>query len=244
MDNSDPNYWIKLAIDIQEQNPYQAKKYYEKVLELDPSNYIALVTLSGILLNEGKFDKARDLLLIAYNSYSNDFAILTNLGAVYDALDNIHEAMYYYNEATKLNHPQKDKLWHNVGLLHRRNNDFKNAILCYDKSLEINPENVNTLYDKAFAHMQLNEIEAVEKCYDLILSIDPVHSAALGDKGTVLFLNGDYEGSINFFDRALKIDKNNSRIWKYKGDAHSMIGENEKAEECFKIANDLESMGQ
>jgi tetratricopeptide (TPR) repeat protein len=55
----DPEYWVIMGYSLEREGKTdKAQKYYEKALELDPDNFIAMNNLAKILSNRGQNDEA------------------------------------------------------------------------------------------------------------------------------------------------------------------------------------------
>ena len=71
------------------------------------------------------------------------------------------------------------KLYHDV-------KKYKEAIQCYDKSLEIEPNDATTLNNKGLALRNLGRYEEAIQCYDKSLEIRPNDATTLKNKRIAL----------------------------------------------------------
>jgi len=91
------------------------------------------------------------------------------------------------------------------------------AILYFDKVLEIDPNNVKALINKGVAVASLGEFVDALQYFDKVLEIDPNNIKALNNKGTALIKLSSEAGpeeirienlkeALKYFDKALEID--------------------------------------
>lgn len=119
-----------------------------------------------------------------------------------------------------------------------RGNDLSNlkkyseAIKCYDKALEIDPEYVDALNNKGDALYELGEYNEAIKCYDKTIEIDPKNADALTMKGMALDYLGNYNAAIECADRAMAIKENYSEALALKGEALGYQGKYVEAIDC------------
>ena len=69
--------------------------------------------------------------------------------------------------------------WFEKGEKFRSSQDYKKAIECYDRVLEINPRDALTWYNKGLCFYSLGKYKEAIKCYEETLILDP------GDKETI-----------------------------------------------------------
>jgi tetratricopeptide (TPR) repeat protein len=69
---------------------------------------------------------------------------------------------------------------------HYYNKEYNEAIECYDKALEIDPKDADTLNNKGNALDNLGKHKEAIECYDKALEIDPKHAIVLNNKGNAL----------------------------------------------------------
>lgn len=67
---------------------------------------------------------------------------------------------------------------------------YEEAIMAYDRALEIDPSHNSTLNNKAVALRRLHRYEEALRTYDHQLGIDPMYAHAWHNKGTLLRLMG------------------------------------------------------
>jgi len=84
--------------------------------------------------------------------------------------------------------------------------DYVNAISCYDKALEIDPNDSNVLVNRGDALTNISNYDDARQCYDKVLSKNPKSSMALYNKACLISLQGETEESLNLLERAINID--------------------------------------
>ena len=70
----------------------------------------------------------------------------------------------------------------------------KEALVCYDRALEIDPENLGVRCLKGFAFNNLKEFEKSIECYDEVLKLNPDDVFSWYQKGSALESLGRYTG--------------------------------------------------
>jgi len=244
-DENDPNYWINMAYTLTTQNrPDSAIKYYEKALELDPDNVVALGNLGNIYSQKGDFVNAKKYLEYVTRRYPDLVEGWINLGVQYGEEGNqLDKEIKCFEKALELD-PSRPQIWRNIGNIYRTKKMYPEAKPYYEESLRLRPDHIDTLYDKANVHFNLNETDDAEKCYDKILELDPNHPDANSDKGAVLCKKEMYADGIPFFDRALKTHdasvKTKIRTLRNKAIALRKLGESGDAFKCEEEADTLE----
>ena len=113
--------------------------------------------------------------------------------------------------------PKCAELWGWKGYaLHELGRD-EEAIECYDIALEIDPNDVKTLYYKNYSLYKLRRHEEAIKCYDIAIKRDPDNFDILNDKAEYLTKIGNYKEARKCHDIALKIESEYSKGWKKIG---------------------------
>ena len=177
-------------------NKEKAKNYFNRCLEIgyDQNGDVA-AALSEIAKSEGDTDLAKKYLNDAFAKYPTSQSVLVSLINLYmetnddpqKILDLIHQA--------QANEPKNASLVYAEGNVYKNLGDVDNAIKCYYKSVEIDPNYVygiysvgNTYFDEAIRvqtemnELDLNDVEGYEtlqKQFEQYLmdSIEPFEKA-------------------------------------------------------------------
>jgi tetratricopeptide (TPR) repeat protein len=98
----------------------------------------------------------------------------------------------------------------------------------YDKALEIIPDDVDILVEKAEVLENIDDYEAL-KVYDKALEIEPGNCEILKRKIDIFEYNGEYDKALKVWDKALEVKPNNIKILMDKVRLLSNNGEYDKA---------------
>jgi tetratricopeptide (TPR) repeat protein len=110
--------------------------------------------------------------------------------------------------------PVDDIGWHNRGVSFSKSFMFKEANECYNKALEMNPENAEMLKNKA------------TNLFYWAVSF-------LGQPNGIEQSNKKLEDSLEFFSKTLQINPNSASAWRHKGIALSLLNRYSEVLECF-----------
>lgn len=132
---------------------------------------------------------------------------------------------------------------------------FENAIECYDKAIELDPEDPYPWYSKGLliTYSSGEFYEAIE-CLDKAIGLDPSYEEAWKLKGNVLnslVENSTYKenvdpldlckDAIECFNKAIELNPEDSDAWTGKGIALFYIGEKNDAIKCLDKALEIDS---
>jgi tetratricopeptide (TPR) repeat protein len=119
--------------------------------------------------------------------------------------------------------------------------DHDNAIVFYDKALEISPNNVDILNNKGLALSAIGRNEEAIECYDKAIEIEPQNIAPYINKVFALADLGRNEQAIECCDKAIEINLQNiTHIYFVKGIILSKLGRKEEAIECYDKAIEID----
>jgi tetratricopeptide (TPR) repeat protein len=139
--------------------------------------------------------------------------------------------------------------------------EYNKAIQCYDRALEIEPNNADIWNNKGHALDDLGNHEEAIQCYDKALELDSNHAIAWNNKGFALAKLGKYNEAIQCYDKTLELDSNHAiawnnkgfalgyptaiaRAWNNKGLALENLGNHEEALQCYDKALELDPNNQ
>jgi tetratricopeptide (TPR) repeat protein len=220
---------------FEECNYEEAIKYYDKILEIDPTYTKALVG-KGISL--GFLDKYQEALkyidkALEYNP-KYDYGYYGK-GVILGLQDKYQEALKYFDKALGINSKYSDVFTDKAVTL-GVHGKYEEAFKYINKGLEINPNDAHLLNGKGVILLLQEKPEEAIKYFDKALKVNPKYVKALENKGISLSLLGKYEEGIKYCDEVLKINFKNSFAWIIKGNALSNLKRNKEAIKCFDTA--------
>ena len=202
----------------------KAISYFNKVLEIDPTNLSALARNGDALEKLGKikdaisyFDKVTDidpdytneqgtLYLDKMLSFDNENAnTLYKKGKSLAIYNNTLDLAISYFDAVLRLEPKHVNALYGKGEAYFQGEDFEQAILFYDKALELDTNHVGALSSKGYAFAKLGNFEESNIYTDKALAIAPDNVDALYKKGGALLIQGNSDESLLYFYKALKI---------------------------------------
>ena len=128
------------------------------------------------------------------------------------------------------------KLWNNRGTALANLGKHQQAIECFDKAIEINPNDVNIWNSKGTAFHYLSKYQQAIECFDKAIEINPNDADAWSAKGHSLNNLKKYQQAIEYFDKAIEINPNDADAWYSKGVAFDYLIKHTEAIECYEKA--------
>lgn len=114
---------------------------------------------------------------------------------------------------------------------HYNDGRYREAIECYDRALENNPNDVETLRRKATTFLALDDDDAALKFYEQIIAVKPHESWAWVEKGDLFVWQERYVEAIACYDKGVHFDPKNKEIWQKEG---SVFRELERFDEALR----------
>jgi tetratricopeptide (TPR) repeat protein len=124
------------------------------------------------------------------------------------------EAIAYFDKAINKN-IQDTTAWFNKGYCLNQINEFKFALACFEKVLEINPTAENSWMAwtmKGICLKSLGLLEEAIYCYNKALSSNRNDYMALYNKGCILMDQGNHEEAFQLFKRTVELGSNPNYI--------------------------------
>ncbi|MDR2205125.1 MAG: tetratricopeptide repeat protein [Flavobacteriaceae bacterium] len=129
--------------------------------------------------------------------------------------------------------------WFNKGSEHFSKGEYQEAIECYDKAIDINPDYAEAYNNKGSALGILGKYEEAIECYDKAIELKPDNAEAYYNKGITLSYLGKYQEAVECYDKAIELKPDNAEVYINKGNALSNLGKHQEAIKCFDKAIDL-----
>ena len=116
---------------------------------------------------------------------------------------------------------------------------YEEAIECYDKTIEKNPDDAGAYNNKGIALDDLGKKEEAIECYNKAIEINPDYAGAYNNKGIALSDLGKKEEAIECYNKAIEINPDYAGAYNNKGFALRNLGKKEEAIECFDKAIEI-----
>jgi superkiller protein 3 len=235
---------------------------YEKSIETNSSKAgMAAITISNLLAEAGKYDKAlkasdRAFNLTVPDNIQDRKLVLGIKGSILTEAERPKEALQTFDEALRLDPEDKTFLMYKAQALsdlHR----YNESIETYQKVIEQGANEskwiTNALIGKGDALNATGRKDEALEAYRSLLEINelesqenPDDSMAWVSKGRALFKMEQYEEAIDAFDRSIEVSPGPYAIssasdaaWAGKGDALLKLGKNEEALEAYRQAIEI-----
>jgi len=92
-----------------------------------------------------------------------------------------------------------------------QNGDYEQAIRSYSAYLELNPDNIKTLYNRGRAYEELELHELAYKDFLAVLEEDSENLMANLSVGSYYYRKQDYNEATHFYDRAIKYHEQSAK---------------------------------
>lgn len=110
---------------------------------------------------------------------------------------------------------------------------YDEAITCFDKLLEADPDDDDALNLKGISLQYLEKYDEAITCFGKALEINPNHVRVLNNKGLALGELGKHKEAIECFDKAIEIEPNYDKAFFNKGVELELHGKLEEAIEYY-----------
>jgi tetratricopeptide (TPR) repeat protein len=153
-------------------------------------------------LNE-EINACRDIIEnnLLYNSFDRvEDVIIQCINCNY-----ITDGLYFVNYLLEIS-PYNSELWNKKGLLLNSAGNFEQAIECIEKSLSLNPGDLDTLIDKSAIEENLGHFSQAEETLNSVLSHEPNNEDALFSLGLLNQRRENFAKAIHYFEKVIKQD--------------------------------------
>ena len=116
---------------------------------------------------------------------------------------------------------------------------YNEAIVFYNRALELNPDSIDALYYKGLALNKKGEYEEALLSLEKVLKLNISHIDALNNMGLVLTFQGKYEEAYNYYNKSAGINPQNTETYIKKGFTMSVEGKYKEAIECYDRALEI-----
>lgn len=182
--------------------PELAKRHFKLSYKEDKSNPMPLLNLVNILIKEGSIEEAENLLLEHNLRYEKEIRTRLILGKIYLVNREINKAETLFQNVISLE-PKNHEAHQQIALIYRLKGDLKQALIEYEKAIDLNPNDVVSLNDAA--NIYANVKKEIKRSLDLAsraAKLSPKSGTILDTLGWIHYLSGDLEEALTSFEKA------------------------------------------
>jgi tetratricopeptide (TPR) repeat protein len=118
--------------------------------------------------------------------------------------------------------------------------DYEEAILDYNKSLELSPTEICLVYSmRGNAKRNLGDFDGAISDQNKALDFDPLYADGYFNRGIAKFKKGDFDGAIQDYSQVLKINPKDSDAFFNRANVRKKMGDMKSANEDWRKAAEL-----
>lgn len=182
-----------------------AKRIYDTILNLHPSNPYALNS-RGVIYNKlGRHEEALRDYDGALELMPNNPTILMNRGVAYYDLKRYEEALDNYNRSLQIR-PNDPMTLNNRGAAYARLGNAEDALDDLNRALETK-EHPYVLFNRGWTYKYLQRYADALNDFNRALDLNPTDSVTLYELGRLLALWGKTDDALTYLKRAIRLDR-------------------------------------
>ncbi len=193
---------------------------YNKAIKINPKNDGAWYIKGLILKQQGNLDKAIEC-------YDKTIEIKSENENVWYNKENA------LSEKNKLSEVDEEIEWFNKGNTLQIQGKLYDAKACYNKAIEINPENDVVWYIKGIVLEQESKFDEAIKCYDKVIEIDSGNKRAWYNKAVILMKQNKFDEVIKCYFKAIEINTEVRTAWSNKANILEKLDKLYEAIKCY-----------
>ena len=193
--------WRNLAyVYYQSEQTEDAITTYEYIIKRANDDTDSFYSLGVLLLNEGRYAEAVDVLNDLAQIDPNHLEGHINLAVAQVNTEDVEGAERSYKRAIEIS-PDAANPHYNLGNLYWQQDRYEDALQAYAKASELDPSDNDALYNLAITHLALNDSEAALPLLEELSVRMPDNASVWRELGRIYAINGQIKQSENAYAR-------------------------------------------
>ena len=213
----------------------EAEQAYRRILQIESNHPEALHLLGVIAHQKGHHQKAFQLISEAVGSEPQNHRFHNNLGLVFEALNQMPDAIQSYRQALNLNPDYADSC-NNLGNALKKEGQIEEAMRYLRKALQLAPEMPEAQFNLAKILAEKGDLAAAIDHYQRAINHKPDYEKAYNNLGNALIDLAQIDAAIKNFHKAIEIKPNYVGALNNLGNALRTKNRTDEAIEIFKQA--------
>ena len=226
----------------------QAWPVLERVIQIDPTNTAARMTLLGEAVRQEDYEDIIRLCEAGVESNPDMLEFYFYLAIAYNQAERTDEVIATCRKALTHLTPKSNKevvsdFYAIMGDAYHLKAMDEAAYQAYDSALVYNPNNIGALNNYAYyLSLERKHLDKAEEMSYKTVKAEPQNATYLDTYAWILFEKGNYVQARLYIDQAMKSDEEKSaEVVEHCGDIYYMVGEVEEAVGYWKQALELGS---
>ena len=221
-------------------NPYFYNKSAEealRVLNEQPQNIDALLTISNAYQHLGRNDDAARYLELAKESHPREAEIFSRLAnlAIASGSKDPQGIVDFMSQAAKLE-PRNAGYLYNLGWLYDQIGEKSKAVDLYKRAIEASPLSFEAMNNLALTYGEAGEPEKALPLLESAIKSDPENEVAYFNLASYHVRRRDWTSALENYNRVLEINPMNAGASTEKGRIYLELGRNDAAVESLNDA--------
>lgn len=185
-------------------------------------------------------DKAADAADILLRNNSEGATAMYDfvLGTIYYQQDSLERAGAAYQAAIE-KHPKFRRAWSNLGQIHFKLEEHREAVRAFSQEIELGGGNGLTYGLLGVCHIKNGAPVAAESAFRLAMMLEPQRQDWKMGLADAFFRQGRFASAVTLFGTLLDGNPSESKLWMAQGDAYARMGELLKAAENYEMVDRL-----
>ena len=192
-----------------------AETRYRELLQLDPTNTMALYGLSLLAYQARQYGTAEELIKKVIAQVPDDAQPLMTLGTINRAQGNINAAIENYQSALVFS-PENPDVLCALGAIYRDQNNYSAATEYYKRTVAIQPGNVIALANLGNALWKEETYDEATEIFRKVVDIKPDSADALNNLGKAYQEQDYFESAIGCFQQAADLSRDAGTLIRLK----------------------------
>lgn len=205
----DSESWYALGKSAEAKGDLQdAKKYYQKIVRIDPAHIQAAYKLALVCYEEGEYQKAIHWLQDVVKINANIAPVYNALGLTYRKIADHEQALSSFRKALDID-PRLAEAYNNMGLVLNDVGKHAKSLKCFENAIELNQGYTDAYYNAGSVAYQTGQLNTAIYLFRKALAINNCFSEAYNNLGIAIQYQGKFPEALTCFQNAVHADPNN-----------------------------------